>query len=198
MKLKLAAALGALLISGAANAAGLTGVQVDGTMTIAGSGPNYFDPAIGSIPPGYGNSASASGVTIGSGVEFGYDDTANLDTVNFSDTQLILTDLTYDSGSAPVSFSFTSLTPGAFTGLSLVSSDFTTPLFYSLVGDTITIGWEEAFFTEGRQTFTAVFDVASSPSGVPEPGTWAMMLLGFGAMGVALRRKRAEPGVVTA
>ena len=27
-------------------------------------------------------------------------------------------------------------------------------------------------------------------SGVPEPGTWAMMLLGFGAMGVAMRRRR--------
>ena len=26
--------------------------------------------------------------------------------------------------------------------------------------------------------------------GVPEPGTWAMMLLGFGAIGVAMRRRR--------
>lgn len=28
------------------------------------------------------------------------------------------------------------------------------------------------------------------PSAVPEPGTWAMMLLGFGAVGFALRRRR--------
>ena len=28
------------------------------------------------------------------------------------------------------------------------------------------------------------------PSAVPEPATWAMMLLGFGGMGVALRRRR--------
>jgi hypothetical protein len=28
------------------------------------------------------------------------------------------------------------------------------------------------------------------PSGVPEPATWAMMLLGFGAMGMAIRRGR--------
>ncbi|MFS0772108.1 PEPxxWA-CTERM sorting domain-containing protein [Sphingomonas sp. 1P08PE] len=33
---------------------------------------------------------------------------------------------------------------------------------------------------------TAQFDVAA----VPEPSTWAMMLLGFGAVGVALRRRR--------
>lgn len=29
------------------------------------------------------------------------------------------------------------------------------------------------------------------PAGVPEPGTWAMMLVGFGAVGLALRRTRA-------
>ncbi|MEP6982025.1 MAG: PEPxxWA-CTERM sorting domain-containing protein [Sphingomicrobium sp.] len=28
--------------------------------------------------------------------------------------------------------------------------------------------------------------------GVPEPSTWAMMLLGFGAMGVAMRRRRSK------
>ena len=32
--------------------------------------------------------------------------------------------------------------------------------------------------------------VTLSPGGVPEPSTWAMMLLGFGALGVALRRTR--------
>jgi PEP-CTERM motif len=29
----------------------------------------------------------------------------------------------------------------------------------------------------------------ASPSGVPEPSTWAMMLFGFGAIGVAMRRR---------
>lgn len=32
---------------------------------------------------------------------------------------------------------------------------------------------------------------------VPEPATWAMMLLGFAAMGFALRRRRADNRVVT-
>ena len=35
--------------------------------------------------------------------------------------------------------------------------------------------------------------VTALVSGVPEPSTWAMMLVGFGAAGFALRRRRAEP-----
>jgi hypothetical protein len=36
------------------------------------------------------------------------------------------------------------------------------------------------------------FDVASA---LPEPGTWAMMLFGFGAMGMALRRQGARQSI---
>ena len=35
---------------------------------------------------------------------------------------------------------------------------------------------------------SATFDVIEAA--VPEPATWAMMLIGFGAMGVQLRRRR--------
>lgn len=38
----------------------------------------------------------------------------------------------------------------------------------------------------GRLTFAAM-----DPGAVPEPSTWAMMILGFGAMGAVLRRRRA-------
>ena len=43
---------------------------------------------------------------------------------------------------------------------------------------------------------TIVFPVASGElvQAVPEPSTWAMMLFGFGAMGMALRRKNAVTG----
>jgi hypothetical protein len=34
------------------------------------------------------------------------------------------------------------------------------------------------------------------PNAVPEPGTWAMMLLGFGAMGVSMRRRRKPAGLM--
>ena len=50
----------------------------------------------------------------------------------------------------------------------------------------------------GAATFLSAI-MGSNPSqalgivpvrGVPEPSTWAMMLIGFGAIGVALRRRR--------
>jgi opacity protein-like surface antigen len=44
------------------------------------------------------------------------------------------------------------------------------------------------FGTPGSQQVSGTFTLLT-PS-VPEPATWAMMLMGFGAMGVALRRSR--------
>jgi hypothetical protein len=34
------------------------------------------------------------------------------------------------------------------------------------------------------------------PAGVPEPATWAMMIMGFGLMGSALRRRRMVPAAI--
>lgn len=72
-------------------------------------------------------------------------------------------------------------------------------------------GWQTAslnitglssFSIQGLQTFLNLFqidnmvtsqsggDETSSPA--PEPASWAMMLIGFGAMGAALRRRRAS------
>ena len=51
----------------------------------------------------------------------------------------------------------------------------------------------------GLDTFTLNFNASSNVrlystgvSAVPEPATWGMMLLGFGAMGVSLRRRRRK------
>lgn len=43
-------------------------------------------------------------------------------------------------------------------------------------------------------TFGA-FDGGGSPAGVPEPSTWAMMILGFGAVGLSMRRRRTATRV---
>ena len=45
-------------------------------------------------------------------------------------------------------------------------------------------------------TLTGVSGGLIVPGAVPEPGTWAMMLLGFGAMGMALRRSRRKANLL--
>lgn len=46
----------------------------------------------------------------------------------------------------------------------------------------------------GFADFKQLRVVPAITSAVPEPGTWALMLLGFGGMGVALRRRRRLAG----
>jgi hypothetical protein len=41
-------------------------------------------------------------------------------------------------------------------------------------------------------SYSGTINVQPVRGAVPEPATWAMMLLGFGAMGVATRRRRAK------
>lgn len=56
--------------------------------------------------------------------------------------------------------------------------------------------------TPGIFSFTAQgnnltsFSASAVSAAVPEPGTWAMMLLGFGAIGFAMRRRRFTGGVL--
>lgn len=51
----------------------------------------------------------------------------------------------------------------------------------------------------GGQTLTAFAQIGSGAvAAVPEPATWAMMLLGFGAMGVSLRRRRRTNNLLQA
>jgi hypothetical protein len=54
---------------------------------------------------------------------------------------------------------------------------------YSLSGDSVGVPF-------GLGTLAIrVFDTRTSVSAVPEPSTWAMMLIGFGAVGASMRRK---------
>ena len=43
---------------------------------------------------------------------------------------------------------------------------------------------------------TGITATTAIPAAVPEPATWAMMLVGFGAVGFALRRRKSERGAV--
>lgn len=49
---------------------------------------------------------------------------------------------------------------------------------------------DEVFHTPGGANVSGKFTLLTPSAAVPEPGTWAMMLLGFGATGFAMRRRR--------
>jgi hypothetical protein len=66
-----------------------------------------------------------------------------------------------------------------------IGSSYTLTFGITDNGDTVL---DSAVFIQGG----SVGVVTPPTGGVPEPGTWAMMLLGFGAIGLAMRRKHAS------
>jgi hypothetical protein len=55
-------------------------------------------------------------------------------------------------------------------------------------GDLSVAGPAQSLPCSGACTYSETFDITSG--GVPEPTTWALMLIGFGGMGAALRSRR--------
>ena len=51
--------------------------------------------------------------------------------------------------------------------------------------------WNLFGFTQNEASHIVIY--GGTNTAVPEPGTWAMMLMGFGAAGVAMRRRRRKP-----
>jgi hypothetical protein len=66
-----------------------------------------------------------------------------------------------------------------------------------IVGPDGTDGFRPFTTTSAGETFTLYVDhflnpvFSASIAGVPEPGAWALMIMGFGAAGAVLRRRRA-------
>ena len=164
----------------------LVGSSVTGTLQFGGSGPNYFDPANGFVP---GTTLNTSGITVtisASATEFGYLDSANNDLANFTATQLIVTDAVGATGASSWKMTFTST---AFTGISLVSSNFS-GLTASFANNVITLVWGGTSTT--GITYTAIYNVNTPDAAVPDGGSTAL-LLGLVLVAVALATRRFQP-----
>ena len=184
-KLLVGAAIAASITASSAFAQNITGSLTFGAPT----GTNYFDPGNGYVPAGYGNVAGTT-VAIGSGVEFGFQDGSNLDIAEFSATapQLTITDVTSaGAGASPFFMAFTSNVAGYFNGAAFAANGFGGTISVTGNGNILTFaapGWDL-----GGATRVSVITFTGATAGVPEPATWALMMLGFGGIGFAMRRK---------
>jgi hypothetical protein len=156
---------------------------------------NAYDGSQFSTPPGVGNVAGPT-VTVGPGVEFGYEDPANTDTADFTETSLKIEDVTDASqgGAAPWQQIFTANTPGFFSNIVEGTDSFPNGVTFQVTDnkvtdDTLTLNW-------GGSLASATQDVSFTfGSAAPEPASWALIMLGVGAIGAGLRfSKRGQLG----
>jgi hypothetical protein len=162
----------------------LYGSPVTGGLYFSGGGTNYFDPANGFVPAGYGNSGPGNNVNvvISDWGEFGFSDGANFLVANFTHTQLIITDFSTVGNINATTFTFES---PSFVGISLDSSSFPSNISASINGDIITV--ELSTFSGHTGLFQANWTI-STEQGVPEPGT--MVMLGSGLLAAATTAKK--------
>ncbi|UUR07740.1 PEPxxWA-CTERM sorting domain-containing protein [Sphingomonas glaciei] len=171
---------GISMFTAPAAAQGLMGATVDLTTRYPNATAVYSDPftsvvvsdgveyPLGSFPtynPNFSVDVAANSLTI-----------TNLVGTNFGDTAFNGFALSVLSGPSILS---ASVNPSsAFSPINVFVQNGT--LFANFAGVSTTGGSSVINFTTSR-------DVAAA---VPEPGTWAMMLLGFGAIGASMRRRR--------
>ena len=168
--------------------ASLIGTSVTGSFNINGVSGNLFDAANGSVPAvGFLNSGGATTVLIGEpAIEFGYHDSQDTITANFTNTQLIITDFYFGPGSHNGA-SFTFNDP-AFTGISLSSNSYPGAPTFSDVANLITVSVPAvaaANLTAGS-TYSTTFNVTS----VPEPPSLLPVSAGLVLLSLVMSRRR--------
>jgi hypothetical protein len=186
----------ALLVASAASAASFSpasgGIAVLGAPTVTTTSASFSSPT--SIFGTTGSLTAATGVGTVSG------------TLNFSDTpgtimpETLANFMTFaDTSGGTFNFDVSSVQTISYvntpktTGIVLyllgTAEDSTLGLTAAPTSETITIN------STGGSVFSASASIQAPPAGaVPEPASWAMMLLGFGVAGGLVRRAR-KPNV---
>lgn len=171
---KMTARIAAAMLLAACAAPAAAVVQYDFTAT------SSYGGAYGSfsfLSPDFINSSSTLGTIIGL-------DNLTSCSVTFGGTacgtQLLYNNTSAISGSLSDAISFGTLS-GTSTNRGAV--------FYFADGALTNYGTYSSILFGSSQAATLRVSLAPT-SAVPEPATWAMMLIGFGGMGLALRRRR--------
>lgn len=178
MKIFIAAALAACAFSSPAMATDLTGVSVTGSLLYPDVSTTYSGPVTTVVGPSV---EFAAGAFPGTG--------GTIDVAATTITYFTNASVQYGSGS----FNGYRLDFGnrVITGLTLNAASTFTPVDYYFSGSSV-------FFSVANQQVQssdkAIFDVTSA---VPEPATWMLMLMGFGLVGVGMRRRKPIKTIVT-
>lgn len=126
----------------------------------------------------------------------------NSDGFTAGDIRLFFSDLTFN-----LSAYATTSAPLILTVFGVDNVQLGTSILLENVGTNALIGYQgtgiaSALFSTGDgSSFTlddVSFGAAPSVSAAPEPSTWAMLILGFGLAGAALRRRRVATAAVSA
>jgi hypothetical protein len=174
----------AVLLPAAAQAAVLAGQSVDVN--------SRFEDTLGNI----GNGAVYSAIAPGSSA------TGTGLTAIYTDQQITLTNLTPSSSLIFLTTDFFSGVPFVFNGIHF---EVGTPTFTSIAFDPSTnVSGAGAYFNSlniwvnlAGVTFNTgdkvVLNLNGYTPGVPEPASWALLLIGFGGVGAAMRHNRRQP-----
>lgn len=177
-----------------AKAALLLGSSVSGSLQFPSfsTTTNFFDSSNGYVPPGFLNSNGSTIVTIGEpAVEFGFDDTENQDSANFTDTTLTITNISIVGSGGSSIYSFNS---SAFAGLTVTKTADTYVnggVTFTFSDNTLTVTAPAFRGLATTNVLSATFTFARpvTANGVPEPSTVASLGLA-GVIGLAARLRR--------
>lgn len=131
--------------------AGLVGTTVNGSLRFTGN-TNFFDPAAGKVPSGYGNVSSTNVTVADPQIEFGFQDGFGRITADFTNTRLTISETAITGTDATIErYRFIA---AAFTGLTpvLVSNTYPVAPTFTIADDTLTISFPDGYPTVTGKT----------------------------------------------
>lgn len=178
--------------------ADLNGTTVTGSLLFQYDSTNYFDPANGYVPGGYGNVSDFT-VTIDPNTPtFGFNDGANLNVAAFAGATLTITDTNACCGAGPWTMTFTDPGFGFYSSFNKTSDTFSNGGLTSSFDtgtQTLTISWVGGDTSE-NWNYRAIFEAQSSIcsptancSVTPDPSSW-MLLASGGMVGLGALSRR--------
>lgn len=173
--------------------AGLLGQSVFGVLNFGTSATNLFNPANIGLSQGALNELSNPVIVTDGALEFSHVDNGVIGIfLNLRDDSMtISTDAVSGFVAPPLSISLTS---AGFVGLTLTetSDNYADGGVNALLsGNTLTMNWAG---TSTSGFYRADFDLTGASTTVPEPGAWAVLLLGLAGLGHASRKRPVRIG----